>query len=123
MRINITFDQSVGSLPSRFVTAVDYVVNYFDSMFTNPVAINIDVGYGEIAGQPLGEGALGESETYIDSLSYAKAHAALKADQPSTSQQAAYATLPARSPLPGGTLWIATAQEKALGLLTANDPG
>jgi 20S proteasome alpha/beta subunit len=121
MQINVTFDQNVATLPAGFVAAVDYVVNYFDSTFTNPVTVNIDVGYGEIAGQSLGTGALGESETYIDSVSYAQALAALKANRPSPTQQTAYATLPASSPL-AGTLWMATAEEKALGLLAGNDP-
>src|SRR5262245_43415107 len=122
MQINVTFDQSVASLPTGFVTAVNYVVNYLDSTFTNPVTVNIHVGYGEVAGQSLGTGALGASLTYIDSLSYSQALAALKANQPSPTQQTAYSTLPATSPLPGGTLWMATAEEKALGLLAANDP-
>jgi hypothetical protein len=90
----------------------------FDNTFTNPVTVNIDVGYGD-----LGTGALGESLTYIDdSYSYAQALAALKANQASPTQQAAYSTLPASSPLAGGTLWMATAEEKALGLPIANAP-
>jgi len=123
MQINVTFDQNVATLPAGFVAAVDYVVNYFDNTFTNRVSVNIDVGYGEIAGQSLGAGALGESETSIDSLSYQQTLAALKANEPSSTQQAAYATLPASSPLAGGTLWMATAQEKALGLLAPTDAG
>lgn len=119
--IDVTYDQSQSSLPAGFVAAVNYVVNLFESTFTNPVTVNIDVGYGEIAGQSLGSGALGESETYIDSVSYAQATNALKTNGTSAAQQAAYATLPANSPLSGGTLWMATAQEKALGLLPAND--
>jgi hypothetical protein len=102
MQINVSFDQNPATLPAGFVAAVDYVVNYFDSTFTNPVTVNIDVGYGEIAGQSLGTDALGESETYIDSVAYSQALAALKANQPSPTQQAAYSTLPATSPLPGG---------------------
>src|SRR5271166_5792003 len=78
--INVTYDQSQSSLPAGFVAAVNYVVNYYESVFTNPVTVNIDVGYGEIDGQSLGSGALGESETYIDSVAYSQAVAALKAD-------------------------------------------
>jgi len=121
MQINVIYDQSPGSLPAGFVAAVNYVVNYFDTTFTNPVTVNIDLGYGEIANQSLGSGALGESETFFDSVSYAQAVGALKANQPSAAQQAAYATLPGSSPVNGGTLWVSTAQEKALGLLAANN--
>ena len=61
MNLDVSFDQSVSSLPSGFVAAVNYVVNYFDSLFANPVTINIDVGYGEIDGQTMAANALGES--------------------------------------------------------------
>ncbi len=122
MRINVTYDQNTATLPAGFVAAINYVVNYFDSTFTNPVTVNIHVGYGEIAGQSLGTGALGESETFIDSASYTQTIAALQANQLAPAQLDAYSTLPASSPLPGGTLWMATAEEKALGLLAPNDP-
>ncbi len=121
MQINVIYDQSQGSLPSGFVAAVNYVVNYFDTTFTNNVTVNIDLGYGEIAGQSLGSGALGESETFFDSFGYSQAVNALKANQPSATQQSAYSTLPGSSPLGGGTLWVSTAEEKALGLLAGNN--
>ena len=120
MQINVIYDQSQSSLPAGFVSAVNYVVNYFDTTFTNNVTVNIDLGYGEIAGQSLGSGALGESETFFDSFGYSQVVNALKANQPSATQQSAYATLPGSSPLGGGTLWVATAEEKALGLFTGN---
>src|ERR1700688_3602454 len=109
MNINVIYDQSQGSLPAGFVAAVNYVENYFDTTFTNAVTVNIDLGYGEIAGQSLGTGALGESETYFDSVAYSQALNALKANQPSVTQQAAYSTLPGSSPVSGGTLWASTA--------------
>ena len=61
MNLVVSFDQSVGGLPAGFVTAVNYVVNYFDQLFTNPVTVNIAVGYGEIDGFTLASNALGES--------------------------------------------------------------
>src|ERR1700733_11831893 len=121
MQINVIYDQSAGSLPAGFVAAVNYVVNYFDTTFTNNVTVNIDLGYGEIAGQSLGSGALGESSTYFNSVAYSTAVNALKANQPSATQQTAYATLPGSTPLAGGTLWASTAEEKALGLLAGNN--
>ena len=122
MQINVTFDQPLSGLPTGFVSAIDYVVNYLDQAFSNPVVINVDVGYGEIAGQSLGSGALGESEAYIDPVNYSTAVSALKNNEPSASQKSAYSTLPANSPVGGGTLWLTTAQEKSLGFLAANDP-
>ena len=108
MQINVSYDQSVSSLPAGLVSAVSYVVNYFDSLFTNPVTVNIDLGYGEIAGQTMGSGALGESETYVDSYAYSTVVNALKSNEPGASQQAAYATLPAASPVAGGTALVSS---------------
>jgi hypothetical protein len=118
MQINVTFDQSVSSLPTGFVAAVDYVVNLYDSLFTNAVTVNIDVGYGEIGGQSLESGALGESEAYLVSPTYAEAVSALTSDATSTLQKDADATVPASAPYSSGNLWMSTAQAKALGLLS-----
>ena len=61
MIINVTYDSSVGSAPTGFTSVVNAVVQYYESTFTNPIAVNIDVGYGEVDNQALGSGALGES--------------------------------------------------------------
>ena len=63
MNINLIYDSSTTNAPAGFAAAMNYVVNFFDTVFTNPVTINIAVGWGEIAGQPLSCGAPGESET------------------------------------------------------------
>jgi hypothetical protein len=67
MIINISYDSSVASAPAAFKAAINYVVNYFDTLFTNPVTININVGWGEVNGQTLGSGALGESSSNLAS--------------------------------------------------------
>ena len=65
MIININYDSSVTNLNTpgnaafnptlfaQYTGAVNAAVQFFDSTFTNPVTINIDVGYGEVGGQPL----------------------------------------------------------------------
>jgi hypothetical protein len=63
--ININWDASVANAPIGFQTGVESVVSYFESHFSNPITITIDVGYGEVMGTPLAAGALGESESYI----------------------------------------------------------
>jgi hypothetical protein len=35
MQIDVTFDQSLSSLPAGFVTAINYVVNYYESLLQN----------------------------------------------------------------------------------------
>jgi len=121
MQINVSFDQSVGNLPAGFVADVDYVVNYFDSLFTNSVTINIAVGYGEVEGQSLGSNDLGESYPglngqpgYVLIGNYAQTRAALIADNaPGAS------TLPSSAPLSGSEL-VTEAEAKALGLYANN---
>src|SRR6516165_1945348 len=114
MQINITFDQNIATLPAGFVAGVDYVANYFDSLFTNPVTVNIRVGYGEIAGQLMGAGALGESlANNFYPLAYGQVVAALKANEPTAAQQAAYATLPVSSPFSAArAMFLAPAEQK-----------
>ena len=114
MQINVSFDQSQSSLPSGFVTAVDYVVSYFDTLFTNNVTINIHVGYGEIAGQTLAANALGESYApqYLQE-SYSSVRTALQGQgAPGAS------TLPSSSPL-SGSLYMPQAEAQAMGLTSA----
>jgi len=51
VQINITYDSSTNAAPSAFFGAITYVVNLFDHLFTNPITLNFDVGYGEVNGQ------------------------------------------------------------------------
>ncbi len=117
--INITWDASVSGAPAGFTTAVMNAVQYLESQFSNPVSVNIDVGYGEVMGGTMGSGALGESVSYLNSVSYSTLVGALKANATTTADQSAVATLPSTSPT-GGTYWVTTADEKALGLTSGS---
>src|ERR1019366_6054242 len=110
MQINLTWDQSVGSSPTGFVSAVNYVVNYFDTLFTNNATININVGYGEVAGSALGSNALGSSLSMYVGASYNSLRSALLAENAPGSS-----TLPSTSPL-AGSPFVTQADAKALGL-------
>src|SRR5271165_2931836 len=109
MNINIQFDASVNNAPSGFESAVNAAVQFLDSEFASPVTITIDVGYGEVDGQRLGAGALGESLTNITSVTYSQLVNALPVG-----------TLPATDPTHGGSFLIATAEAKALGISGAS---
>src|ERR1700691_3104686 len=115
MQIDITYDSSVNNAPAGIKTGVQAAVQYLESEFTNPVTINIDVGYGEIDGQAMGADDLGESLwSQAVSESYSSVRSALLAENaPGAS------TLPATSP-DQGTLVMSTADAKALGLLANN---
>jgi hypothetical protein len=113
----LNFDQSQSSLPSGFVSDVDYVDSYFDSLFIANITVTIDVGYGEIDGQSLGSNDLGESEQIdVTSVSYSAVRNALIAQGAPGSS-----TLPSSAPTGNpGTLYMASAEQKALGLLANN---
>src|SRR6266567_4996926 len=117
--INVTYDASVASAPAGFTSDVAAVVQYFESHFTDPVTVNIDVGFGEVNGQTLGSGALGESETYLNSYTYSQVRNALAADATSAADASAVATLPTSNST-SVTFWVATAQAKALGLASGS---
>src|SRR5215472_2196796 len=55
---NITYNSSVSNAPAGFTAAIADVAKFYESVFGDPVTVNLDVGWGEVAGQSLG-GALG----------------------------------------------------------------
>jgi Peptidase M10 serralysin C terminal len=117
--INLNWDSSVASAPAGFMTDVQNAAAFLESQITTTATVNIDVGYNEIGGSSLGSGALGESETYLTSVSYAALVSALKATASTDATDASLlASLPASAPV-SGTFWITTAQAKALGLSAA----
>ena len=116
LTINVIYDSSVISAPAGFKAEVNAAVQYLESLYNDPTTITIDVGYGEVAGSKLSAGALGESETYLNSYSYSQLATAMKADATSASDASAIATLLATNPTGNGTFWVSTAESKALGL-------
>ncbi len=80
LQFDLSWDASVANAPSGFVQAVKSAAQYLASLFSTKEVVNIDVGYGEIAGSPLGSGALGESESYGYLANYAAVTNALRGD-------------------------------------------
>jgi hypothetical protein len=122
LTIEITWDTSVASAPSAFMTGVIAAAQAIEASFNNAVTINLDVGYGEIAGTSMGSGALGESESYLQLVGYASLRAALVAHNSDATTAAVLASLPSNQPV-NGNIWVTTAQAKALGLASANGIG
>jgi hypothetical protein len=122
VQINVSYDSSVAAAPPQFTTIVADVVEFFDSTFSNPITINIDVGWGEVDGLALSARSLGESITNFDNtyFSYDQVRAALIAKAVSPNAKEAVASLPASDPTGGGVYSIPTAEAKALGLSGAS---
>ena len=116
LHINVTYDASVANAPAAFTTVVAAAVQWFQSHFSDPITININVGYGEVGGQTMTSFALGRSLYFVDTFSYSQVKNALAADAKSASNSASVATLPSTDPTNGGTFHVSTAEAKALGL-------
>ena len=104
---HVTYDSSVGSAPTGFTSVVDQVADFFANSLsdTQHITINIAVGYGEVAGTHMPLGALGESATNLQEVSY-------------SDLVSAYAPtgLSLGSSIPTGNLYVSYAQAKALGI-------
>ena len=65
MIINVSYDASAANAPAGFKQAVQAAVQYFETTITNNITINIDFGWGEVAGQAMDAGSLGESSASL----------------------------------------------------------
>ncbi|MGH6993644.1 MAG: NF038122 family metalloprotease [Caulobacteraceae bacterium] len=117
MQINLVFDPSAASAPAGFEAAAQDAAEFYDQLFTNPITVTIDVGWGEVNGQRITDPQnLAESVTNGDIFSYSEVRSALLNSAASPVQMAADATLPASDPTGGGAFFVAQAEELALGL-------
>ena len=120
LQINLIWDASVGALIgsalTSFETAVITAAQFYTTMYSSPEMINIQVGFGEVAGQTLPSGALAASESYGYLERYASVAAGLKRDSGWSGVQAsADRTLPTTDPTHGGSFFVSTAEAKAMG--------
>ena len=98
--INVVYHSSVASAPAGFTQTIANVVNFYESQFSNPVTITIDVGYGEVEGQSMQVGALGENQANM-TWSPSSSEAALANNANAIGDTAAAASLSATSPVNG----------------------
>lgn len=90
-------------------TAFNYVINEYESIFTDNIHVNIQV-------QATNQGLGGSSTNLVGIDNYAGVKAALKADATSAEDNSAVANM-GGDPTNGGNFWYATAQAKALKLI------
>jgi hypothetical protein len=119
MQIQFDYDLSTAGAPAGFTAALAYVAGVLDALITNPITVNINVGWNEIGGATLGSGNVAEGGPLGGiGMSYANLVAELKlnASNPAAAQE--LASLPATAPSQITSYYIAPAQEKAWGLLS-----
>ena len=77
MQLNLIYDSSVDGAPSGFKVAMAAAAQFLDTLITNPITVNIQVGFGEDDGTLLtgnestggpspGPGATGISHSPLD---------------------------------------------------------
>jgi hypothetical protein len=120
---SLTFDASTASAPAAFFTAFNNEILEFESIYPDPITLNLHVGWGEINGGPLDPGNIGQSLTNQQAVPYAALKAALGADAKTADDATAVAHLPLANPTPGKNFAMSNAEAKALGLLAGNAPG
>jgi hypothetical protein len=124
MTINAFFDSSTSAAPAGFFTAFNDVIQFYEASFSDPITINLRVGWGTINGFPLDPGALGESSSMQQQFfTYDQIKSALIGDAKSADDITSIAHLPATDPTGGAHFTLTNAQAKALGLLGANLKG
>src|SRR3954452_17858715 len=101
MIINVSYDLIA---PTAFKAIINDVVDYFENLFVNPITININVGWGEVNGESLVSGALGESMSTLAPVTYTQIRNALVGNsEKSLTDVTALANLPSSDPIAGGT--------------------
>jgi hypothetical protein len=122
--ININYDSSVTpQIQAELEPAVNAAVAYYEHVFTNPITITVNVGWGEVDGQTITGGALAESQSDHDTdLSYSQVYAALANDRNTEDNVVAFGSLPASDPTdnPLAQYDTTSAEMEALGLSDSN---
>jgi hypothetical protein len=111
LQIDVVYDSSVAAAPAAFKACVNAVCQFYETLFTNPVTVTIDVGFGESDGQTLAATNLGQSNYRYVGVSYAVALSGLQAAAAPGSQN-----LPATAPV-FASIELTVAQAYALGVL------
>jgi hypothetical protein len=119
----LTYDSGVSTAPAGFLPAFNDAVQFYETTFTDPITINLQVGWGTINNQSLSPGAVGESFVNGQVFShFAGVKSALISDAKSAADQTSVANMPANDPTGNAVYAMSDAEGKALGLLAANAP-
>jgi hypothetical protein len=124
LQFNVTYDASTASAPAGFFSAFADAIQFYEAAYSDPITINMHVGWGEINGNSLNPGDLGQSSTLQQGFyTYSQIRTALANDSTSTADQTAVSNLPASDPTGGAHFVMSNAEAKALGLLAGTATG
>jgi hypothetical protein len=116
MQINLISDSSVSAAPPGFLTAIEEAAQFLDNLITNPITVNILVGWGEDDNGAYSIGnSLSLGSAQGQTLTYSQVTSALLGSGTAADKFAA-----ANLPSTGGSFFVGDAEAQALGLLPAN---
>jgi PEP-CTERM motif len=108
------FTTSFGANAANAQSAWNQAVSILEAEYSDPIHINITVN------AVAGTGVFGQSNTFLDSTSYANMRSLVVADAKSADDSTAVGaggSVRVTDPTSGGTWWLSKAQAKALGLI------
>ncbi len=121
--INLVYNASMSGASAAFKAGLAAAVTYFEGLISTNETVTLQVGYGEVGGQAMGAGVLGEAgPTRGVTVTYDQFKAAFAAHATTAEQQSVLANMGA-DPTHGGHIYVASAEAKALGLMSASDTG
>jgi hypothetical protein len=132
LTINLVYDAQALAAPQSFRNGMQAAANIIQAAFLDPITVNIAVGYGEFGGQAIPANASGAYIGYTGggqfgngqgvAASYANLRADLANSASDNFDQLSVNSLPQGTSLEGHSNFIlASAQAKALGLLSAQN--
>jgi hypothetical protein len=124
LSFNLSFDSSMAAAPAGFSPAFNDAIQFYETHFTDPITINLQVGWGTINNQIMAPGPLGESGANGNGfIHFSQVKAALVGDAKSANDLTSVANMPAADPTGGANFVMARAEAKAMGLLAGNAQG
>ena len=113
LTFNVSYGSSVtnASNAASIEQAFNDAITFYQNTFTNNITINLGVGWGYVGSTQIASGALGASSFSETSTKFSKLQ-----------QHLSPAALPASDPTNGGTIYLSSANAKALGLVPGSYP-
>ena len=125
LQFNLVWDASVtgSAYASNIKQAAVAAATFYNTMFSNPEVVTIDVGFGELNGSAILSGNLAESASLGGHLNYAAVRAGLSTDAGSSAYQTqANSSLTSSDPTNGGSFFVTSAETKAFGRSSSASP-
>ncbi len=120
LTFNTTYSASVLGSPyaAQIQAGFQAATSTYQSLFVNPVTINIQVGWGELLGSPVTTLGVAGMTGY-GSYSYSQMQTMLRATATSANDQAAYSRFPSSNPAGSLNFTLTPALARALGVAPA----